>query len=264
MPSRNRSSRICTCVRFLRIAAEDACAAAHQEWERRSTPSKADDRPDEDLLTRSTRSSKDHLQQVGVEQAIPWQAGEDPTSRAHVHRAWEHLLDSGHRRQVGLDTSAKGAVGSVPSRAEARKENTAGVGGKLGWRQPLSRDLSGPSCQTSCGEDHGDGFHGHLVEAKTDLFVPSRLRLHLARWIDSVRLAGGTRETILIAPTKDSGRTRTWGLQRRRSWKLEDLDLEDIAQQMLDLQMNLQSEVQERTGRASSNLTADSLIVCRP
>ena len=45
---------------------------------------------------------------------------------------------------------------------------------------------------------------------------------------------------------------------------LVDLVLEDIAQQMLDLQSNLQREVQERLGRASSNLTADNPFVFRP
>lgn len=43
-----------------------------------------------------------------------------------------------------------------------------------------------------------------------------------------------------------------------------DLALEGIAQQMLDLQKNLQKEVQGMTGRASSNLTADNPSVFRP
>lgn len=43
-----------------------------------------------------------------------------------------------------------------------------------------------------------------------------------------------------------------------------DLVLEDIAQQMLDLQMNLQKRVQDRLDRASSNLTANIRIVSRP
>jgi hypothetical protein len=39
---------------------------------------------------------------------------------------------------------------------------------------------------------------------------------------------------------------------------------EDIAQQMLDLQIDPQKLVQEKLGRASSNLTAGSLVALRP
>jgi hypothetical protein len=53
--------------------------------------------------------------------------------------------------------------------------------------------------------------------------------------------------------------------QTKRSWRLVDLALEGIAQQMLDLQKkNLQKEVQGMTDRASSNLTADNPSVFRP
>jgi len=38
----------------------------------------------------------------------------------------------------------------------------------------------------------------------------------------------------------------------------------DIAQQMLDLQMFPQKVVQEKMDRASSNLTAGSLVAVRP
>jgi hypothetical protein len=54
------------------------------------------------------------------------------------------------------------------------------------------------------------------------------------------------------------------GSQTKRSWRLVDLALEGIAQQMLDLQKNLQKEVQGMTDRASSNLTADNPSVFRP
>lgn len=40
--------------------------------------------------------------------------------------------------------------------------------------------------------------------------------------------------------------------------------VEDIAQQMLDLQRYPQKLDQERLGRASSNLTASSLVALRP
>jgi hypothetical protein len=40
--------------------------------------------------------------------------------------------------------------------------------------------------------------------------------------------------------------------------------VEDIAQQMLDLQRFLQKLVQETWDRASSNLTAGSLVALRP
>ena len=39
---------------------------------------------------------------------------------------------------------------------------------------------------------------------------------------------------------------------------------EDIAQQMLDLQRCSQKLVEERLGRAGSNLTADNPVVLRP
>lgn len=42
------------------------------------------------------------------------------------------------------------------------------------------------------------------------------------------------------------------------------LVLEDIAQQMLDLQRNLQKEILGTLDRASSNLTADIPFVFRP
>jgi len=45
MPSRNRSSRTCTCVRFLRIACAGACAAVHLGLARTSRPWIADVRP---------------------------------------------------------------------------------------------------------------------------------------------------------------------------------------------------------------------------
>jgi hypothetical protein len=117
-------------------------------------------------------------------------------------------------------------------------------------------------CQISCCES--DGYFGHRTEAETDLFEPYRPRLHLERWADGMNVVGDILERNLIVPTTGSVRTQKSVSQKRRNWMISDLALEGTAQQMLDLQMNLQNEVQETMGRANSNLTADIPIVYSP
>jgi hypothetical protein len=104
---------------------------------------------------------------------------------------------------------------------------------------------------------------GHLVKALTDFeVVPYRLRSL------PERLLGMGVECILGRTLSDQ---RTDGCctpktasRRTRRWTLVDPVPEDTAQQMLDLRKNLQKEVQERLGRASSNLSAGSPFVVRP
>ena len=78
--------------------------------------------------------------------------------------------------------------------------------------------------------------------------------------------AGCTRGTSLNAPTGEEFRNLSLALRRTKSWRACIPGRRGTAQQMLDLQSCLQTDVRYSARKVSSNLTADTpvVVVWRP
>jgi hypothetical protein len=111
----------------------------------------------------------------------------------------------------------------------------------------------------------------HRAWVKTDWMFAPWLRGCLVRligsgWAGLLRSrAGCTLGTILNALTEAGFRNLSLALRKTRSWRACNPGQRGTAQQMLDLQNCLQTDVRYSARRVSSNLTADTpVVVWRP
>lgn len=93
------------------------------------------------------------------------------------------------------------------------------------------------------------------------------VRLIGSGWAGLLRIrAGCTRGRSLNAPTGEESRNLSLALRKTKSWRACSPGQRGTAQQMLDLQSCLQTDVRYSARKVSSNLTADTpaVVVWRP
>lgn len=200
--------------------------------------------------------------------ARPSQERRRPSSRASGRTAW---AEAGIVLAATLVLRTWGAPHTEGFLAAAGTESSCAAGGRKGW-SAQSRDLWGHRRQIQCCvAARGRWTAAHRAWIETDwMFAPCRT-VCLARLADS-GLAGRRRNragcipgTSLNAPTEAEDRNSSLASRRRKSWWACIPGQRGIAQQMLDLQKFLQTDVRYSARTVSSNLTADTpVVVWRP
>jgi hypothetical protein len=157
--------------------------------------------------------------------------------------------------------NASAALHTAGSRAVVGKESSCEEEGRSGSTE-LWKDLLVHLRQTLRCLARGRLALGHSAWIKTDLTFAPYQRAHLSHLLGSGSAAGRCRTaaectlgTSLNAQTA-AGRTRSWASRRQSSWRTCSLDRAGIAQQTLDLQTTLQTEVRYTARKVSSNLAA--------